>query len=209
VLVRALVLALVLVAGCSSTFTPLPTFPPSTRGHTATPSTSAPSTTPAPEPLRVVDYTTPPAVTDIGHSWAGPCVVHGALPDPHCTPGSVGPRPRGEVCVAGFQAMERPAGVEKAKTDAIRAYGLQNVDRNTIELDHLVPLSIGGSNDASNLWPQVSDIPGAGFRNKKDAVEASIRAATCPVRGPPRVTLEAAQNAMAHDWTTAKQVLGI
>ena len=68
------------------------------------------------------------------------------------------------------------------------------------ELDHLVPLELGGSNDATNLWPEYPPSP-----NPKDKVEDALNAAVCEGR----VSLVAAQNAIASDWMTAEKKLGI
>lgn len=164
------------------------------------PAIVVPYTTTPPAALAVVDYTTPPRVTG---SWPPTCRARGVLPDPACTPGSVGPRTRAEVCATGFEKTERPSGTDAAKTKAMAAYGVSTADRARTELDHLVPLSLGGSNDATNLWPEVSDIPSGGFRNTKDDVERKILAAVC-TNGLP---LDRAQAAMAHDWTTALSTL--
>ena len=68
------------------------------------------------------------------------------------------------------------------------------------ELDHLVSLELGGANDAANLWPEYPPTP-----NPKDKVENALHAAVCDGR----VKLTAAQNAIASNWETAEQVLGL
>jgi hypothetical protein len=68
------------------------------------------------------------------------------------------------------------------------------------ELDHLVPLELGGSSDITNLWPEAGKVP-----NPKDAVENALRAAVCAHK----VTLGAAQDAIARDWLTAEAVLHV
>ena len=68
------------------------------------------------------------------------------------------------------------------------------------ELDHLVPLELGGSNDITNLWPEVGKLP-----NTKDEVEYTLNRAVCDGQ----VTLAAAQLAIATDWLTAETRLGL
>jgi hypothetical protein len=68
------------------------------------------------------------------------------------------------------------------------------------ELDHLVPLELGGSNDATNLWSERPPTP-----NPKDKVEDALNAAVCQGR----VSLAAAQHAIAADWLTAEEKLGL
>jgi hypothetical protein len=81
---------------------------------------------------------------------------------------------------------------------AYPAYG--DPDAEKTELDHLVSLELGGSNDATNLWPESPPTP-----NPKDKVEDALHAAVCDGQ----VTLAAAQNAIASDWLTAEKTLGI
>jgi hypothetical protein len=68
------------------------------------------------------------------------------------------------------------------------------------ELDHLVPLELGGSNDATNLWPEYPPSP-----NPKDKVEDALNHAVCDGK----VSLARAQAAMASDWMTADKRLGL
>ena len=202
-------LAALALVGCGQTpgvSTPLPTFPPATPSHAA-PVTPSPVTSSKPTSLRVLDYTTPPTVTG---AWPTSCTVKAKLPDARCTPGSVGPRTAAQVCTVGFEKGVRPSGAEAAKTKSMAAYHVPAAMRGTTELDHLVPLSLGGSNDVSNLWPEASDLIGAGFRNSKDTTEAKLLAAVCHPRvGAKHVNLPAAQSAIAANWQTALATLGI
>jgi hypothetical protein len=131
---------------------------------------------------------------------------HGRLPDPRCTPGSVDPAViqgnlRLTICRPGYTKTVRPpeSATSRFKYDvAYPAYG--EPDSAKTELDHLVPLELGGSNDATNLWPESRPTP-----NPKDSVERALNAAVCDGR----VTLSAAQNAIASNWETAEQKLGL
>jgi len=130
----------------------------------------------------------------------------GQLPDPRCTPGSIDPDVTqadigSTICKKGWTATVRPpkAQTERFKYDvAYPAYGTPSAERT--ELDHLVPLELGGSNDATNLWPEYPPTP-----NPKDSVEDALNAAVCDGR----VSLSAAQNAIASDWLTAERKLGL
>jgi hypothetical protein len=66
------------------------------------------------------------------------------------------------------------------------AYGDPNSEKT--ELDHLVSLELGGSNDARNLWPETPRTP-----NPKDQIEGALNRAVCSGK----VTLRAAQVAIA------------
>jgi hypothetical protein len=130
----------------------------------------------------------------------------GQLPDPRCTPGSIDPAVtqaniHHTICVSGYTSKVRPSEnqTERFKYDiAYPAYGTPRTEKT--ELDHLVSLELGGSNDAANLWPE--DLP---TPNPKDKVENALHRAVCDGR----VTLAAAQRAIAHDWVTAETALGL
>jgi hypothetical protein len=131
---------------------------------------------------------------------------HGLLPDPRCTPGSIDPAVkqgniRLTICKSGWTKTVRPP---EPQTEAFKyhvaypAYRTPSGERT--ELDHLVPLELGGSNDATNLWPEYPATP-----NPKDKVENALNRAVCSGR----VSLVRAQDAIAADWMTAEHVLGV
>ena len=130
----------------------------------------------------------------------------GQLPDPACTPGAIDPAVTQQnigstICRSGYTRTVRPpeSETEHAKFDvAYPAYGVRHSARS--ELDHLVPLELGGANDIANLWPEVGQQP-----NPKDTVESDLHRAVCDGR----VSLAAAQQAIATDWITAEARLGI
>jgi hypothetical protein len=131
---------------------------------------------------------------------------HGQLPDPRCTPGSIDPAVtqasiRSTICKKGWTATVRPPESQTQRFKyqvAYPAYGDPGSKRT--ELDHLVPLELGGSNDATNLWPESPPVP-----NPKDTVERVLNEAVCAGR----VSLTAAQSAIASDWLTAEKKLGL
>ena len=130
----------------------------------------------------------------------------GQLPDPRCTPGSVDPAVTqadigSTICRPGYTEEARPpeSQTTHAKYDvAYPAYHIPDTDSG--ELDHLVSLELGGSNDITNLWPEVGPLP-----NPKDEVENALHRAVCDGR----VRLAAAQRAIAINWRTAEARLGL
>jgi hypothetical protein len=139
----------------------------------------------------------------------GPCHTRrgGLLPDRRCTPGSFDPAVTAAVlCSAGYSTDSYRA--PEAQTEQFKlqvaepAYGQDNVDG---ELDHLVPLELAGSNDASNLWVEAGPIP-----NPKDDVENRLHDWVCLAGGTAgQHRLRRAQRAIATNWMTAEKVLGI
>ena len=100
----------------------------------------------------------------------------GQLPDPACTPGAIDPAVtqrniHSTICRSGYTKEVRPAEsqTERAKFDiAYPAYHVRHSTKS--ELDHLVSLELGGSNDIVNLWPEVGREP-----NPKEIGRASCR----------------------------------
>jgi hypothetical protein len=130
----------------------------------------------------------------------------GKLPDPACTPGSIDPAVtqqniRSTICKSGYTARVRPPESQTEYAKYHVAYPAYHIKDSAVsELDHLVPLELGGSNDITNLWPEVGKQP-----NPKDTVESVLNRAVCDRK----VSLAAAQNAIASDWMTAEARLGL
>ena len=130
----------------------------------------------------------------------------GKLPDRACTPGSIDPAVtqkdiRSTICKSGWTATVRPPESQTEYAKYHVAYPAYRIKHSAVsELDHLVPLELGGSNDITNLWPEVGKQP-----NPKDKVENALNRAVCDGK----VSLTAAQNAIASDWITAEARLGL
>ena len=131
------------------------------------------------------------------------CVYQGMLPDPACTPGAGLPIALDVLCVRGYTTTVRPPTTYTTplKRRLMAAYGVGDQPLSAFELDHLVPLEIGGDpTDPANLWPErLSDA------RLKDQVENAARRAVC--RG--ELDLTDAQTMMATDWTDLGRLLGV
>ena len=138
------------------------------------------------------------------------------LPDPKCTPGALSPAVTQAtlattICRSGgyTSTIRPPVGVtNKEKAANAKSYGYTG-SLHDAEYDHLISLQLGGDpNDPRNLWvepPSPGHKAGAGPNNPKDAVETRLHTAICKNQ----VTLLAAQQAIATDWETAEQRLGL
>jgi hypothetical protein len=155
---------------------------------------------------------TPAARPGGGFPAPGSCHVRGrglyVLPDPRCTPGAIDARvtqanAEDTICARGWTATVRPpeAVTERDTRQALAAYGYYAGHR-VYQLDHLVPVELGGSNAGENLWLEV-DYPGgsprSGYLNPKDRVEERLHALVCQGR----ISLARAQTAIRTDWITA------
>jgi hypothetical protein len=128
------------------------------------------------------------------------------LPDPKCTPGAVNPAVTqatigSTICRSGWTATIRPpsAVTGRMKKLSDTSYGLATSEVG--EYDHLISLELGGApDDPRNLWVEPGKIP-----NPKDAVENKLSEAVCSNLVP----LTTAQQAIAADWTTAIDAVGL
>jgi hypothetical protein len=134
------------------------------------------------------------------------------LPDPACTPGAVNPQVTpatiaSTICVRGYTSSIRPpesvTGPEKAGSAV--AYGYTG-SFHTGEYDHLIPLELGGDpNDPANLWVEPNDRADAtSTYNSKDVLEGRLNDQVCSGR----LSLLAAQQAIATNWVAAYQTYG-
>jgi hypothetical protein len=97
------------------------------------------------------------------------------LPDPKLTSGDVFDVIAQDICVPGYAKKVRavPAWL---KTKAYAEYGI--TEYKTDEVDHLIPLSLGGSNSIRNLWPQ-STTTSPWNSYVKDALERKLHRLVC------------------------------
>ncbi|HUO47813.1 MAG TPA: hypothetical protein VMU09_03170 [Acidimicrobiales bacterium] len=183
---------------------------------------SPPATAPAPAPAAPSGLVVSPGpgwgqsglegpVPDTGACHSRSAADGRPLPDPGCTPGAVD----GSVTQAdlgstlcrpgGYTSSVRPpvSMTEPFKYSVMGAYG-DGGSASAYELDHLVPLELGGSSDTRNLWPEPDDHPSAGVANSKDPVENQLHDLVCAAAsGGPYLPLATAQHLIAADWTTA------
>lgn len=124
------------------------------------------------------------------------CQINGPLPDPLCTPGAVfASATPDQICKEGYSRSVRSVSVSLKKR-VYQEYGLSYPQpTGSYEVDHLIPLELGGSNDIANLFPEAAK-PTPGFR-EKDIVENYLHGEMCEGT----VNLARAQEQIAADWT--------
>ncbi len=114
------------------------------------------------------------------------CDVHGPLEDRSCTPGALNPAVTqatlsSTICRSGgYTDSVRPpeSYTEPLKYRLMAAYGFGGRSAANFELDHLIPLEVGGApSDPRNLWPEPHS--GAPDAYKKDVVENQLHDQVC------------------------------
>ncbi len=191
-IVPALTLPFALLLGaCTAATVPAP--PPA--NPQAAPPAATPSALPSPpsaallaEPSAAPRTSSPPPRTkETG------CTVRGPLPDPTCTPGAVMTTDMDVVCK--HPTKERRNVSSEVHRQAFAEYGFTYPQAHgAFEVDHLIPLELGGDNVIANLWPEAAE-PAPGF-HQKDKVENYLHRQVCAGA----MTLVDAQRQIATDW---------
>ena len=120
------------------------------------------------------------------------------LPDPKLTPGdAISQVNLADIQVKGYSATVRdvPIAVKRA---VYASYGIAHWVTGEYEVDHLIPLSLGGSNSTKNLWPE-SYMTEPWNAHTKDQLE--YRLLTLVRAG--KVDLKVAQHDIATNWVAA------
>lgn len=164
-------------------------------------------TTASPKPAKPPPHRSPPRTSSPAPTKAQPTTpaaspregAHGAvLPDRHRTPGAVFPSAtRAAVCTVGYSARMRHV-TDTTRRAVFTQYGIPWAKRHSYEVDHLIPLELGGSNRVANLWPEPEGSTRKGYP-RKDQLENHLHALVCTGK----VNLRTAQHAIATNWATA------
>ncbi len=110
------------------------------------------------------------------------------FPRADLTPGVVASTDIHDVCgtVGGLTYSKRHrATTSEMKHEVLRRYGVSHAG----EIDHRVPLCLGGADDIRNLWPQQSF-----------AAKDKLEAATCRAVCSGQLSLQAGQTLFLGDW---------
>jgi len=122
------------------------------------------------------------------------CVATAGIEDKACTPGAViASATKAQICKPGYSSSVRNVP-ESEKNQVYAAYGIATHTTGQYEVDHLISLELGGSNDISNLWPELAN-PTPGF-HQKDQVENYLHKQVCDGK----LSLKQAQQEIATDW---------
>lgn len=122
------------------------------------------------------------------------------MPNPQLTPGAIRTSNAAEICAASFRTKPFRHTTQATKAQVYKEY---NVEPNKgyctggCEVDHLIPLELGGLDDIKDLWPQPSQ-PKPAF-HEKDKLENWLHKQVCSGN----MNLVDAQIAISHNWYTA------
>ncbi|KAJ7212321.1 hypothetical protein O6H91_Y477200 [Diphasiastrum complanatum] len=125
----------------------------------------------------------------------------GVYPDPELTPGSVQETDYTVFCQPGWASRHRHV-TESVREEVYSSYGLPGGDHtgycsDSCELDHLISLELGGSNEPTNLWPE--SYTGEWNAHVKDKLENQLHKLVCCGA----VGADVAANDISSDWIAA------
>jgi hypothetical protein len=125
--------------------------------------------------------------------------VYPSTPDPALTPGAV--RSTDLAAIISTESQAEAARPTQSVKDAVyREYGIDPHRHAPCEIDHLIPLSIGGANDIRNYWPELyADRPGLPGARTKDRIEDKLYL----LSRTGKISIPDAQRAIATDWQSA------
>lgn len=121
------------------------------------------------------------------------CKANQILPDSKCTPGAIMSTSTTVICKVGYTSTVRdvPLSVRKA---VFKEYGISYSYSSLYEVDHLISLELGGSNDISNLFPESYKITSGA--KVKDQFENYLHKQIC--NGS--MSIAEAQKQISTDW---------
>jgi hypothetical protein len=119
------------------------------------------------------------------------------VPDSIKSPGATRVVTLKSVCTQGSSKIVR--NVPQSEKNAVyREYGIAHRHPGEYEIDHIVSLELGGSNDIKNLFPE-SYITKPYNAHLKDKLENELHVEICSGK----ITMKDAQFAISHDWRKA------
>ncbi len=128
-------------------------------------------------------------------------------PDPHLTPGAVTNVPVEQILAKGYAKTARHVTAATKRQVFLEYFGRVPDHPGQYEIDHLISLELGGSNDIKNLWPQnYLSLPyNAHIKDKLEDHAAALVRNELKLHGHDAATalLAQIQHEIATDWIAA------
>jgi len=122
--------------------------------------------------------------------------IYTTYPNHNLTPGDIEPilsNDTSYICTPGYSASIRNTSLA-LKKQVFAEYQLVYPPHDYYEVDHFIPLELGGSNSIKNLWPEPAS-PKPGY-HEKDLVENYLHKIVCNET----INLSTAQDMIKKDW---------
>ena len=121
--------------------------------------------------------------------------IASVLPDTACSPGAVLTTNIKTICTVGYTKTVRSVSTA-TKKKVFTEYDISYSKRSNYEVDHIISLELGGSNDISNLFPEAYSIKNGA--RIKDVFENYLHKQVC--NGS--MTIDEAQKEISTNWLT-------
>ncbi len=118
----------------------------------------------------------------------------GLKADRLCTPGARQRASARAVCTPGWASAHRHVS-DATKRRVYFDYGIRRHRSGEYEIDHLIPLELGGANSQRNLWPE--RYAGGQGAHAKDRLENALHKRVCSGS----LSLAAAQRSIVARWS--------
>jgi hypothetical protein len=118
------------------------------------------------------------------------------LPNLKLTPGATTKVKKDDLCGSWYETADSSIPIS-LKSKVFDLYGIRTEKSTPHNIDHLIPIGLGGSNSIENLWPQ--PLSGEWNYNQKNRLERRLRKLVC--KG--ELDLEKAQQEISSDWVSA------
>jgi hypothetical protein len=140
------------------------------------------------------------AIILLACAFGAPAFAFDVRPNPDLTGGSVRSDGHDVQATCGHSKAHRGPMSHARRDEILTRYGLPPGTHPDYEIDHLIPLCLGGSDDPSNLWPEPRrSIEPKWNAEAKDRLERFM----CDIVCSGQLDIETAQEDITKDWIAA------
>jgi len=127
------------------------------------------------------------------------------LPNHRLTPGAIRTTKASDICAPSFRTAKYRHTTASVKKHVCEAYGVKRCPREgEMEIDHLIPLELGGADVPENLWVEFAKYAdGSPGFHVKDVLENELHRRVC--RG--EMSLPDAQRCLTRNWVQCSRAI--